>query len=184
MSIIQPIKEKEHIAAIAELLGNKSPRDRLLFIMGIYSGMPLADLLSLRVRDVSEKGKAKAYITVNNERYVVNKSIKKEIESYVNDKKSQERLFPSRKGGGLNPITRQQAYNIIKSAASELELSNIGASSLRKTYGYFIYMQSGKSVQATKKALRHCRETDILRYIGIEESRDNAIEQLDFGLFD
>ena len=51
---VDPITEVKHIRAIKKLLA-ENPRDKLLFIMGINSGMRVQDLLQFRIKDVCHK---------------------------------------------------------------------------------------------------------------------------------
>lgn len=50
MKTVSPIKDKRQIEAMKKALGN--PRDRLLFIFGINSGLRISDILVLKVGDV------------------------------------------------------------------------------------------------------------------------------------
>ena len=91
-----------------------------------------------------------------------------------------EYLFTSRKG--LNkPITREHAYAILKDASRAFGLDSIGTHTMRKTYGYNIFLITGKDPVATKEALNQTDIHSTLRYIGINQDIVNkAIESLSF----
>ena len=48
---VQPITDLKHVKSIKKLLADK-PRDRLLFIIGVNSGLRVQDILALRIKDV------------------------------------------------------------------------------------------------------------------------------------
>ena len=50
----KPIADKKLIPCIAEKLREKSERDHLLFMMGLYTGPRIEEYLSLRVNDVRD----------------------------------------------------------------------------------------------------------------------------------
>ena len=52
MEYVDPIRDINKINAIKRNLQQKSPRDFLLFVIGINTGIRVSDLLSLKVGDV------------------------------------------------------------------------------------------------------------------------------------
>ena len=54
MNIVEPIKSIEKIQEIEQILAKK-PRNALLFSFSINSGLRIADILSLDVKDVKDK---------------------------------------------------------------------------------------------------------------------------------
>ena len=54
MNIVEPIKSIEDLQNIKRIL-SKKPRNALLFSFGINSGLRIADILSLDVKDVKGK---------------------------------------------------------------------------------------------------------------------------------
>ena len=59
---VDPIRRIEDIRAISKLL-ESSPRDRLLFVMGVNNGIRTGDLLKLKFKEV-EHLKAGDYIII------------------------------------------------------------------------------------------------------------------------
>lgn len=170
------------IEQIAEYLKTQSERNYILFMLGVYTGLRVSDILSLQVRDV--KNKEALNITENKtgkkNKYKLNSNIKKIIAKYVDKKPDYEYLICSRNGKNKS-ISRQQAYNILNEAAKVFGLRKISPHSMRKTYGYFIYQQN-KDIVVTMKALNHSDPAQTRRYIGIDqETAEEAIMKLDFG---
>ena len=50
--LVEPIRDKKQIKAVENYLAKKSPRNRLLFVLGCNSGLRVSDILSLDVKDV------------------------------------------------------------------------------------------------------------------------------------
>lgn len=182
MEEVQPIRDPELIEDISEFLRMKNERDYVLFAVGIYTGIRIADLLKLRVRDVQGKthltlheGKTKKRKTVK-----ISKELKGILEDYVAHKAEWEYLFQSRVGKN-KPISRERAYAILKEAANQFGLTNIGCHSMRKTFGYFIYESTGHDVALLQELFNHSSPEITLRYIGInQDSHDKAIDNLSF----
>lgn len=151
--------------------------------MGIYSGLRISDILSLRVRDV--KGKEKITLrekkTGKERRFPINKELKKNLVKYITNKKDYEFLLKSRNGCN-QPITRQQAWNILNNAGMKFGLESIGTHTLRKTFGYHMYQQT-HDIVTIQKILNHATQEYTLRYIGItQDTLDSAINNLSFGM--
>ena len=82
------------------------------------------------------------------------------------DLKETDYLFKSKKDS--QPITRQQAYRIINSAAKEVGVpGKIGTHTLRKTFGYHAY-RKGIAISILMGIYRHNTPSETLRYIGID----------------
>ena len=83
---VEPIRKIEDIKSISRLLEG-SPRDRLLFIMGINNGIRTGDLLKLKVKDVRHL-KEGDFITIKEGKtkkdnvLVVNKTVYKALKNY------------------------------------------------------------------------------------------------------
>jgi integrase len=171
---MRPIAPDEELAILAALT---KPRDRLFFLFGRFSGFRASELLSIRVRDVWENGRFHGEITLARSRLkgglaatarrVRSRSVplypdlKKSLEAYLDERFFGERydpeahLFPSRKGEN-KPITKGQAWRIIKGAARACcDSSRIGVHSLRKSFAQDVFMVSGHDLVMTQHALGH-----------------------------
>lgn len=99
MNIVEPIKSIEDIQNIKRIL-SKKPRNALLFSFGINSGLRIADILSLNVKDV----KGKDYIELREKKtnkykkFPINENLKVEIEEFVKGKPDDIPLFYTQKG--------------------------------------------------------------------------------------
>lgn len=175
MNIVEPIKSIEDIQHIKRIL-SKKPRNALLFSFGINSGLRIADILSLDVKDV----KGKDYIELREKKtnkykkFPINENLKIEIEEFVKDKPDDIPLFYTQKHYRLD---RAQAYRIINKAARMVGIKGrIGTHTLRKTFGYHFYQQYDDIVML-QKIFNHSTPSITLRYIGIEQEDIDEVYQ-------
>lgn len=175
MNTVEPIRDMELVWDIEEYLKSKSERNYVMFVFGIYSGLRISDILKLRVRDVRDKKHLylREQKTDKEKRFRINDELKPVLNTYVKDKQDYEYLF-ARQGDVNHPITRQQAYKILNDAAQQFGLDNIGTHTLRKTFGYHTYKQTG-DIAAIQEIMNHAHPSITLRYIGINQDRKDEI---------
>lgn len=181
MNTVEPIRDMNLVLDIADYLKAQRYRDYMLFIFGIYSGLRISDILPFRVRDLRDKDYIMIRETKTNKekRFPINDELKPILREYIRDKKDYEYLFQSKQGKN-KPITRQQAYNILKGAANAFGMDAIGTHTLRKTFGYHMYQQT-KDAVTIKEILNHSDISITLRYIGINQDiKDQTMKKLSF----
>ena len=181
---VVPFKSKKDIEKIKQyLLGKKNKRDYALFVLGCNVGLRTQDLVALRVSDVSsDRTTIKKKIQVIEQKtdkireVVLNDTAINALKLYLSSREIYNPdawLFPSRRG--QNPLTVDSVRDIIKLTCKELNIKgNYGAHSLRKTFGYWVYVsnvQKNPLVLVTlQKMFNHTTQATTLRYIGIESS--------------
>ena len=171
---VDPIQKIVDIRAISKLLEG-SPRDRLLFVMGINNGIRTGDLLKLKVKDVRHL-KAGDYITIKEGKtrkdnvLVVNKTVYKALKNYF-DKVQPDGggyLFESRKG--KKPLQTKAINRMIKNWTKAINLrGNYGAHTLRKTWGYIQRTKHGVGFEIICKRFNHSSPSVTMRYLGIQD---------------
>ena len=178
MKYVQPIRDRQIIGKIKQILKNQSLRNYFLFVLGINTGLRIGDLLKLKVEHVRNK----SHISLSEEktgkikRFRLNPAIQDEIATYTRDKRENEYLFASRTGRKTKPISRVMAYNILKCAGRQVGLEEIGTHTLRKTFGYHFYLET-KDAALLQQIFNHSAPSVTLRYIGINQDvQDRAIE--------
>ena len=135
---VDPIRRMKDIQSISIMLSDNT-RNNLLFVMGTNNGLRTGDLLKLKVSDVKGMRVGDTLIikegkTGKRNMLVMNKSIYKSLQTYLDALKPMDDdfLFASRKG--QRSITIQCVNNMVKKWVSEINLKgNFGAHSLRKT---------------------------------------------------
>ncbi|KRF35885.1 site-specific integrase [Paenibacillus sp. Soil787] len=166
MQIVQPIRDKEKIEQMQEILIRQSFRDWLLFTIGINSGLHLSDLLTLRVQDLKGKNKVtlKEEKTGKEKTFMIQQPLGEAILEYVKYMNDDAYVFPSQRTG--KPIKRIRVYRILNEAAKQIGLNDIGTHTLRKTYGYHYYLKT-KNISVLRDLFNHSAPSVTLRYIGV-----------------
>lgn len=172
MNFVEPIRDKNLIDDMCTYLKNKNKRDCIMFMLGIYVGLRISDILVLKVKDL----KHNKYITIFEKKTGKQKIFAIPIEfysilnEYLDTRNDDEYIFKSRQGN--KPITRARAYQILKAAGKVFGLNNIGTHTLRKTFGYWYY-KNYNDIVGLMKILNHSSEAITKRYIGIEQEELN-----------
>lgn len=181
---VEPIRDKDLIRECLIYLDNKNPRNKILFGIGIYTGLRVSDILSLRVKDVYNKSRiqVKQKKTGNYVYIPINLELKRMIKIYVDGNLLQPYEFLIRSRNGLNKaITRNQAYNILNEMALNLGIENVGTHTMRKTAGFHLYYASGKDIGLVMQILGQRDQGSTLRYIGITDMDiEKSIKKLSF----
>lgn len=181
----RPIIRTSDVLDIQDYLKYKNYRDYILFLVGVTTGYRAGDLVKLKVRDVKEALRRKEF-TIYEGKKMNSKKIREKnrkprtvelipelakiLKEYIRDKKDYEYMFKSRKGTN-KPIGVQAISNIIKEAADYFGLYDITAHSMRKTYAYKIYIESGRDIVAVKELLGHSSIEETKRYIGLDREK-------------
>ncbi|PGM91608.1 site-specific integrase [Bacillus cereus] len=177
MNFVQPIRDPEQIQQIKEYLKEKNARNYILFVMGINTGLRISDILKLKVGDVQGSHiSMREMKTGKQKRIQITSALKKELKWFSEGREAEEYVLKSRKGKN-RPIGRSMAYKILKSTAAEFGLDEIGTHTLRKTYGYHMYMQT-KNIALLMEIFNHSSEKVTLRYIGVnQDAMDKAMSR-------
>lgn len=170
---VDPIRRSEDIQAIKQLLSG-TPRDLLLFTMGINNGLRAGDLLMVKVKDVKSL-KPGEYITIREAKtgkqniLMVNKAVHKALRNYLEKVRPQDDdyLFASRKT--REHLTIQAVNALIKKWTATINLNhgNYGAHTLRKTFGFIQRTKYGVGFEVLAKRFNHSSPTTTMRYLGL-----------------
>lgn len=181
----KPIKSREKVLDIQDYLRYKNERDYILFLLGVTTGYRAGDLVKLKVRDIKEALR-RGEFTIYEGKKMNSKNIKEKnrkprsvellpkvakiLKEYIRDKRDYEYMFQSRKGNN-KPIGVQAVSNILKDAGEYFGLYDISAHSMRKTYAYKIYIDSGCDIVAVKELLGHRSIEETKAYIGLDREK-------------
>ena len=118
-----------------------STRDKLLFALGIYTGMRISEIVQLKrrqlytdnggVRNVLKVKRLKRKNTVYSD-IPIHPKLKKELARYQEEVEGRRWLFPS-KDSQSGYLTRAQAHNILKGVFDDLDLEGATTHSMRRT---------------------------------------------------
>lgn len=181
----KPIKIKEHVLDIEDYLKCKNYRNYVLFVLGITTGYRAGDLVKLKARDIREALKRNLFVIKEGKKYnsknireknrkprevEVLPKVAKILKDYIKDMKDYEYIFKSRKGNNKH-IGVQAVSNILKEAGEYFGLYDITAHSMRKTYAYKLYFESGKDILLVKEALGHSSIEETKAYIALDREK-------------
>ena len=173
---VEPIRELADIKRIKRLL---SPRNRLLFIIGINSGLRAGDLLRLTVANVRSLAVGDVlYVreskTGKQNMLVINDEIRSAVKAYMRVYKPEDSsfLFVSQKGEN-QPL--KSVNRLIKGWCRAIKLEgNFGAHTLRKTWGYVQRVHFKTPVEIITKRYLHSSTGTTMKYLGIQEKEVHA----------
>lgn len=181
----RPLTPEEITVVSNSFEGRYAIRDRCLFMLGVSTGGRISELLSLKIGDVYQHGKAVSdlhyrksivkgkehsrSVPVNRDGadaiYELMAWHQEEYESLDPARP----LFPSRNSGrGIVAITRQRAHNIFKSVCQKASLNGrLATHSLRKSYAQRLYSQLN-DIFSIKEMLGHQSVATTQAYLGVD----------------
>lgn len=182
MVTVEPIRDRRAIERIKSVLRDSSPRNYLLFVLGINTHLRIGDLLNLKVRNVRDsEGEIKNSIYLREEKTnrevkpAINESAKEALEFFFDESNHlNQETYLFRRGKKNQPLTRQRVWQLIKEWTLMVGLKGeFGCHSLRKTKGYQARMK-GFSIELIQEMYGHRSPEVTRRYIGItrDEIRD------------
>ncbi|MEG1310669.1 MAG: site-specific integrase [Romboutsia sp.] len=183
MNYVEPIRDSEILSNMCLYLKENNDRNYVMFLLGIYTGLRISDILKLRVKDVidltnkKDKRRIKKQIILREQKtskqkiIKINPILKEPLEEYVQDKEMYEYLIKSRQGFNKQ-ISRKRAYEILKELGEIFDVESLGCHSMRKTFGYHYYKQT-KDIALLQKIFNHSSPAITLAYIGIDQDRMN-----------
>lgn len=195
MNTAQPIRKAEDLEHLKSYYKVQvpHPRNYLLIITGLNTALRISDILSLRwsdVYDFKNKGLKDHIIIVEqktgkNSSILMNQNLENALKGYQeylinNENGIRPDLFLFASLGFDNqPISRVQAFRIIKKAAKACNISGaVSCHSLRKTFGYHAWKQ-GISPVLLMNIYNHSSFQVTQRYLGIEQDdRDKVFENI------
>lgn len=169
MNYVEPIRDPQTVKDIADYLGDINEKYKVMFYIGVYSGLRISDILPLRVRDVKDKSSVtvREQKTGKEKTFPINPALSRILKPYCEGKGMWDFLVPSEKRGSGH-IERQHAWTVMHKAGQHFGIDHLGTHTLRKTFGYHFYMQT-KDVVLLQKILNHADPSVTLRYIGVEK---------------
>ena len=198
MSIARYLDQQERHRLLAEL---PSPRDRLLVVLGLNTGLRVSSILSLRWKQLMrgqeplaflevprrflKGGRALTKKRVSSRRIPLNAAAAAAVKEWAFARAGsgpvdgEKYVFSSRKRfpGGLS---RRQAHTIISEAARRAGLSpGVAPHGLRRSYAGDVYLATGKDLLAVQALLFHSSPVTTARYL---RPRQEDLDQVVLGL--
>ncbi len=186
MSTTCPIKDKKSLNAFRDYYKDTrpNPRNYTLIVMGLNTAFRIGDLLELKWQDVCKaNGRLHRHICIEEQKteknriVPINNALRQALETYrmyCKGISESDYLFPSTRYKS-QPLSRYQAYRIVKSAAKACGLpEHISCHSLRKTFGYHAWQQ-GTPPAMLMDLYNHSSYQITKRYLGIEQDERDQV---------
>lgn len=192
----RPLTPEEFSLVLRAFHGQNELRNRLLFVLGSTTGFRISELLSLKVQDVKRVDSVLKRIAVRRRNMkggrgapgdhatrkvhgrtaVLTPLARKHLELWLGRLalegalEPDTPLFRSRKGAN-RPITRVQAYRILRAAFEycELDLTTPGTHTMRKTFANTMYQALDQNIFKLQKALGHASPSSTVAYLSFDE---------------
>ena len=172
-------------------------RDRGWFLLGLYTGFRITELLQFQVKTVYQHNTildevylSRQYMKRKREGRVIALTIeaKHVIQQLLDDVQAHGSVFPTRylfqsQKGNNKPITRIQAGYILKAACAQLGITGkIGTHSMRKTFSLKLYQLTG-DIYKVQQALGHKNPGTTLNYLPTDrEAIREAMSHISYGI--
>ena len=161
MNWVAPIKDEETLRKYEEELLSLDVKYFIMFRIGVGTGMQVQDILKLTVGDVRDKDSIVVYLGTHKVKrsYRFEPDLKKVIQEYTEGKADDAPLF---RGMKQNPVSREQAYRALKNAGTRIGLGTIGAQTMRKTFAWKYYKNTGDIYYLTNLLNHASRSRSVL----------------------
>lgn len=192
MNNAQPIKDLEELERFKNYYADTRPnmRNYVLLELGLNTALRISDLLSLRWEDVYDfsKGDVRRHVrlleqkTKKKSSIYMNECVRQALLAYKSGLEGNGEFLPERylfPGTKEEPISRVQAWRIIRKAAESCHISGvISPHSMRKTFGYHAWKQ-GVSPALLTDVFNHSSFAITKRYLGIgQDDRDEVFRNV------
>lgn len=182
--VTMPIKTSDQLFEALQYLKNRlnqsgtpvktAQRNYVIFCIGIYTGLRITDLLSVRITDFQGKFFRKIENKTGKiKEAILPETLMQDINDYIENCGITDYLFPSvRADSKKKYLTRVQAWRIMTNVGRQIGEEQFACHSLRKIFGLWIYFNSGKDIARTMHALGHESPAYTLRYLGLKAEED------------
>ena len=190
MNLAHPIKKTKDLENFKDYYKKIKPncRNELLIVLGLNTALRISDILSLEWDSVYnfEKKEYRNHIIIMEQKtgkvsqIYLNSNVLNTLKEYKvylsqNNKIIEPDTFLFNHSNKNIPITRTQAFRIIKEAADYYNISGvISCHSLRKTFGYHAWKQ-GVPPALLVTVFNHSSFDITKRYLGIEQDDKDKI---------
>ena len=176
MKYVMPIENRKMVGVIGDYLRERNERD--------YLGRRISDILQYRVRDLRGKDRIAIAEQKTGETILlpINPHLQKIYRDFFKGKKDYEYAFRNSRSKQNTPISRIRVWQILNEAADAVGYKeSLSCHTLRKTFAYWLYMDTGGDIVMVQEVLGHADPSITRRYIGIDQQKkEKAINGLRF----
>ena len=163
MNWVAPIKDQETLKNFGETLKQVDYKYYIMFELGVGTGLQLQDILAFKNKDVTGKKEIEVTIGTRNMKnvFTVPEELQQIINEYTKGKDPEAYLILGHSSSN-KPVSREQAYRVLRSAGHKIGLNSIGAQTMRKTYAWNYYKETG-DIYHLQKLFNHASPYSFLR---------------------
>ncbi len=166
MNWVAPIKDQKTLKLFGEALKEVDYKYYIMFELGIGTGLQLQDILAFKIKDV--RNKKKITVTIGKQKakfdFAIPEYLQKIIKEYTEGKDPETYLILGHSTSN-KPVSREQAYRVLRSVGHKVGLSSIGAQTMRKTYAYNYFKETG-DIYYLQSLFNHASPSITYRFIG------------------
>ncbi len=178
MNWVAPIKDEKTLNAFREKLRETDEKYYIMFEIGVGTGMQLQEILKLKNKDIAGKKELTVKIGTKSIKttFKISPELQKIIANYTKDKDPNAYLIIGYKNSDT-PLSREQAYRVFRSVGRQVGLNSIGAQTMRKTFAWKYYQETG-DIYYLQKLFNHASPSITYRYIGEKSNVTTVFKKL------
>jgi integrase len=182
MAATEPIRKREHVEKLtAHCSKHARPRNLCLILLGIFTALRIGDILRLTwddVYDFKRRRVLEGFVLVEKKtgkckRVKLHKTLRRALARYAKTA-AKPGCAIILNAGTQKPISRIQAYRIIRAAGEAALGERVSCHSLRKTFGYHAW-KDGVSPAVIMEIYNHSSFAVTRRYLGVSQDDQDAV---------
>ncbi|MCD8117887.1 MAG: tyrosine-type recombinase/integrase [Lachnospiraceae bacterium] len=166
MNWVAPIKDEKTLEEFKAALKEVDVKYYIMFEIGVGTGMQLVEILKLKNKDLI--GKTELTVEIGTRKLTTNfkftDEFKEIVDNFVANKDPEGYLLIGYPGSDT-PLSREQAYRVFKQVGRQIGLGSIGAQTMRKTFAWRYYKQTG-DIYYLQELFNHASPSITYRFIG------------------
>ena len=180
MNWVAPIKDEETLKRFGETLKEVDYKYYIMFELGVGTGLQLQDILSFKNKDVTDKKEITVEIGTKNIKntFKISDDLQKIIYDFTEGKDPDAYLIYGHQGKEKEkPVSREQAYRVLRAAGHKIGLSSIGAQTMRKTFAWKYYKETG-DIYYLQNLFNHASPSITYRFIGEKPNMEVVLKKM------
>ena len=178
MNWVAPIKDEKTLKLFGDTLKEVDYKYYIMFQLGVGTGLQLQDILSFKNKDVTGKSEITVKIGTKNivNTFTVPEDLQKIISDYTKGKDPEAYLILGHQSAN-KPVSREQAYRVLRSTGHKIGLSSIGAQTMRKTFAWKFYNETG-DIYYLQNLFNHASPSITYRFIGEKPNMEVVLKKM------
>ena len=178
MNWVAPIKDDETLKEFKKRLKEMDYKYYIMFEIGVGTGLQLQDILKLKNKDL--RGKSEITVEIGTKHIETTFKIPNELKDIITDYtegKDPEAYVILGHASSPAPLSREQAYRVLKSVGKAMGLNSIGAQTMRKTFAWRYYKETG-DIYYLQNLFNHASPSITYRYIGEKPNVEIVLKKM------